>query len=113
VWLKTTFGIAHQTSANAAPRSLSRNDGSVSTQHRLVKLAAAQIAAELAYLRDVETKLLLVRVRPPERALPVGDEAVRRDAHRVNQHGFKLVAAERSMMIMMTFTFERDTRLSF
>jgi hypothetical protein len=30
VWLKTTFGIAHQTSANAAPSSFSRNDGSVS-----------------------------------------------------------------------------------
>jgi hypothetical protein len=30
VRLKTTFGIAHQTSANAAPSSVSRNDGSVS-----------------------------------------------------------------------------------
>ena len=30
VRLKTTFGIAHQTSANAAPSSLSRSDGSVS-----------------------------------------------------------------------------------
>ena len=30
VRLKTTFGIAHQTSANAAPDSFSRNDGSVS-----------------------------------------------------------------------------------
>ncbi len=30
VRLKTTFGIAHQTSANAAPSSLSRIDGSVS-----------------------------------------------------------------------------------
>jgi hypothetical protein len=30
VRLKTTFGIAHQTSANAAPSSFSRNDGSVS-----------------------------------------------------------------------------------
>ena len=28
--LKTTFGIAHQTSANAAPASLARSDGSVS-----------------------------------------------------------------------------------
>src|SRR5207248_7620724 len=34
-------------------------------QHRLVKPAAAQIAAELAYLRCVETKLLLVRDRQP------------------------------------------------
>jgi hypothetical protein len=30
VRLKTTFGSAHQTSANAALGSLSRNDGSVS-----------------------------------------------------------------------------------
>jgi len=42
----------------------------------LVKPAAARIAAELAYLRDVETKLLLIRDRPPERALAVGDKAV-------------------------------------
>src|SRR5207245_386003 len=37
-------------------------------QHGLVKPAAAEIAAERACLRDVETKLLLVRDRPPERA---------------------------------------------
>jgi hypothetical protein len=43
-------------------------------QHRLVKPAAAQIAAELAHLREVETKLLLTRDRPPERALPIGDK---------------------------------------
>src|SRR5436309_12938786 len=42
-------------------------------QHRLVEPAAEQIAAELAYQRDVETKLLLARGRPPERALTVGD----------------------------------------
>jgi hypothetical protein len=30
VRLKTTFGIAHQTSPNAASSSLSRSDGSVS-----------------------------------------------------------------------------------
>jgi hypothetical protein len=40
--------------------------------HRLVKPAAAQIAAELAYLPDVETKLLLAGDRSPERALAVG-----------------------------------------
>jgi hypothetical protein len=34
-------------------------------QHRLVKPAAAQIAAELAHLREVETKLLLTRDRHP------------------------------------------------
>jgi hypothetical protein len=43
-------------------------------QHRLVQPAAAQIPAELADLRDVETKLLLARGRPPERALTVGDK---------------------------------------
>ena len=42
--------------------------------------------------------------RPPERALAVGDEAVHRDAHRVDQHGFKLVAPERRTMIVMKFT---------
>src|SRR5918997_7086583 len=47
-------------------------------QHRLVKPAAAQITAELAYQRDVETKQLLARGRPPERALAVGNKAVHR-----------------------------------
>ena len=61
-------------------------------QHGLVKPAAQQIAAELAYLREVETKQLLARDRPPEPACPVGDKAVHRDAHRVDQHGFKLIA---------------------
>src|SRR5437016_4901713 len=82
-------------------------------QHRLVKPAAAQIAAELAYLRDVETKLLLARGRPPERALTVGDKAVHRDAHRVDQHGFKLIEPERRTTIAMTFTVEPDIRLSY
>src|SRR5947199_367706 len=45
-------------------------------QHRLVKPATAQIAAEFAYLRDVKAKLLLARGRPPERALAVSDKAV-------------------------------------
>src|SRR5215218_5593970 len=40
-------------------------------QHRLVKPAATQIATELADLCDVETKQLLARGRPPERALAV------------------------------------------
>src|SRR5204862_1041855 len=57
-------------------------------QHRLVKPAAEQIAAELADLREVETKQLLARDRPGERALAVGDKAVHRDAHRVDQHAF-------------------------
>ena len=38
-------------------------------QHRLVEPAAAQIAAELAYLRQVEAKQLLARFGPPEPAL--------------------------------------------
>jgi hypothetical protein len=58
-------------------------------QHRLVEPAAKEIAAELAYLRSVKAKQLVARGRPPERALAVGDEAVHRDAHRVDQHGFR------------------------
>src|SRR4029453_16943021 len=54
----------------------------------LVEPAAAQIAAELAYQRGVETKQLLAGGRPPKRALAVGDKAVHRDAHRVDQHAF-------------------------
>ena len=69
--------------------------------------------AELACLRDVETKLLLVREREPERALAVGDKAVHRDAHRVDQHGFKLIAPERRTMIAMKSTIELDIGLSF
>src|SRR3954453_9523337 len=43
----------------------------------------------------METKLLLARGRPPEPALAIGDKAVHRDAHRVDQHGFKLIAPQR------------------
>src|SRR5204862_2107528 len=43
-------------------------------QHRLVEPAAAQVAAKLACLRDMETKLLLAGGRPPERARAVGDK---------------------------------------
>src|SRR6202140_206870 len=82
-------------------------------QHGLVEPAAAQMAAELTYLRDVETKLLLVRYRPPERALAVGDKAVHRDAHRVDQHGVKLIAPERRRRIGIKFTIELDIGLSF
>src|SRR5215203_5918527 len=81
-------------------------------QHRLVEPAAAQIAAELAYQRGVETKQLLARGRPSERALAVGDEAVHRDAHRV-EHGFKLIAPERRRVIAMKITSELDIGLSF
>ena len=70
------------------------------------------MAAELPCLRDVETKLLLARGRPPGRAVAVGDKAVHRDAHRVDQHGFKLIAAERRTLIAMTF-IELDIRFTF
>jgi hypothetical protein len=82
-------------------------------QHRLVQPAAAQIAAELAYQRGVETKQLLDRGRPLERALTVGDEAVHRDAHRIDQHGFKLVAPQRRTMTVATFTIELDIGLTY
>src|SRR4051794_10516119 len=52
------------------------------------------------------------RGRPPERALTVGDKAVHRDAHGIDQHGFKLDAPERRTMIVMTFTIELDIGLS-
>ena len=58
-------------------------------QHRLVEPAAQQNGAELAHPREVETEQLLARSRPPERAVAVGDEAVHRGAHRVDQHGFR------------------------
>jgi Tn3 transposase DDE domain-containing protein len=61
-------------------------------QHRLVKPAAQQIAPDFPYLRDVEPKLLLAGGRPPKPARTVSDEAVHRDAHRVDQHGFELIA---------------------
>jgi hypothetical protein len=61
----------------------------------------------------METKQLLVRGRPPERARAVGDKAVHRDAHRVGQHGFKRIAPERRRMIAMTFTIELDIGLAF
>ena len=61
----------------------------------------------------VETKLLLVRDRPPERALAVGDKAVHRDAHRVDQPRFKLIAPARRTMIAMKFTIELDIGLPF
>jgi hypothetical protein len=61
----------------------------------------------------VETKLLLARDRPPERVLTVGDKAVHRDAHRVDQHGFKLIAPEQQTMIVMRFSIELDTGLFY
>ena len=61
----------------------------------------------------LETKLLRVRDRPPERRLAVGDKAVHRDAHRVDEHGFKLIAPERRTTIAVKFTIELDIGLSF
>jgi hypothetical protein len=70
-------------------------------------------AAELACLREVETKLLLIGIRPPERALAVRDKAVHRDAHRIDQHGFQLIAPERQTIFVTTFTIELEIGLSF
>jgi hypothetical protein len=41
------------------------------------------------------------------------DSSRARDAHRVDQHGFKLIAPERRTIIAMKFTIERDIGLSF
>src|SRR5215212_2256107 len=68
-------------------------------QHRLVEPAAQQVAAELAYPREVETEQLLARDRPPERALAVGDKAVHRDAHRVDEHGLHGNGTARGHMV--------------
>ena len=76
--------------------------------HRLVEPAAEEIPAELADLREVETKQLVARGRPVERALTVVDEAVDRDAHRADQHGFKFVAPKRRTRVMVMFAIERS-----
>ena len=54
VRLKTTFGSAHQTSANADLASLSRRTDRLPHEHRLVEPAAEQIPAELAHLGEVK-----------------------------------------------------------
>jgi hypothetical protein len=59
----------------------------------------------------VETKQLLDRGRPPEPAFAVRDEAVHRDAHRVDQHGFELIAPERRTTIPMWFTMKLEIGL--
>ena len=43
--------------------------------------------AGAAYPREVEAEQLVARDAPSELAVAVGDEAVHRDAHRVDQHG--------------------------
>src|SRR5207302_7389836 len=80
-------------------------------QRRLVELAAAQMAAKLAHPPEMEAKQLLVRDSPPEPALAVGDEAVHRNTHRVDQQGFKLVAPERRTIVVMKFTIELEIGL--
>jgi hypothetical protein len=47
------------------------------------------------------------------RTVTVGDKAVHRNAHRVDQHGVKLIAPERRTVIAMQFTSELDIGLSF
>jgi hypothetical protein len=89
VRLKTTFGDrAPDVGERGAILAVAHRRIRVPHQHRLVEPAAAQIAAEAADLREMEAKLLLAGNRPPDRALAIGDEAVHRDAHRVDQHGF-------------------------
>ena len=67
-------GRRHQTSANAAPSSLSRIDGSVSHTSVVEQPAAAEIAAELAFLLEMEPEELVAGSTPSEPALAVGDE---------------------------------------
>src|SRR5437764_4663362 len=82
-------------------------------QHRLVELAAAQMAAQLAHPREMKAKQLLIRDSPPEPALAVGDEAVHRNAHRVDQQGFALGAPERRTIVVVKFIIELEIRLLF
>jgi hypothetical protein len=60
----------------------------------------------------VEPKLLLGGGRPPKPPRTVSDEAVHRDAHRVDQHGFELIAPEGRTMIAMKLTIELEIVLS-
>src|SRR4051794_39946998 len=90
VWLKTNLRDRAPDIGERGPGLvLAQRRVRLPDQHHLVEPAAAQIAAELAHQRSVEPEQLLARGRPLERALAVGDEAVHRDAHRVDQHGFK------------------------
>src|SRR4051812_27000593 len=65
VWLKT-FGIAPPDVGERGPElGGAQRPIRLPHQHRLVQPAPAQIAAELADLREVETKLLLARADHP------------------------------------------------
>jgi hypothetical protein len=66
VRLKTTFGIAHQTSANAAPSSSSRSDGSVS--HTNIVSKPAKILEEHPAVEDLD--LIDRTVRQPDDRWP-------------------------------------------
>ena len=66
------------------------------------------MAAKLAHPREMEAKQLLVRDSPPEPALAVGDEAVHRSAHRVDQQGFELGAPERWTIVVVKFIIELE-----
>jgi hypothetical protein len=61
----------------------------------------------------MEAKQLLVRDGPPEPALAVGDEAVHRNAHRVDQQGFEVGASERRTMVVIRFIIELGIGLLF
>src|SRR5829696_114931 len=82
-------------------------------QHRLVEPAAEEIPAKLAYLREVKAEQLVARRRPPERAVAVGDKAVHRDAHRVDQHGFRLSGRSDRRWSVMRSTLRLDIGLCF
>src|ERR687893_993782 len=82
-------------------------------QHRVVEPAAEEIPAELAYLREVKAEQLVARRRPPERAVAVGDEAIHRNAHRVDQHGFRASGRSDRRWSVMRSTLRLDIGLSF
>jgi len=74
-------------------------------QHRLVEACGRTDSRRARRPARCGSETVLARGLPPERALAVGDKAVHRDAHRVDQHGFKLAAPERRTMIVMRLTF--------
>jgi hypothetical protein len=61
----------------------------------------------------MEAKQLLIRDRPPEPALAVGDKAVHRNAHRRDQQGFELDAPERRTIVVIKFLIEPEIGLLF
>ena len=59
---------------------------------RLLDEMVTQLGFDREELERLEAELLVAGARPVERAVAVGDEAVHRDAHRVDQHGCKHLA---------------------